>query len=142
MAKKNDRTILEKIVVAVAKSIWWLVSLPFRKIRKHKLSIDDQKYIILKHREIEKMAESDNMYELRHAVIEADKLVDYVLKKKGYGGETFADRLRNAEKDIDQKTYQNLWKAHKIRNQIAHEEIKVEPQILRYSILALTNYYV
>jgi len=140
MAKKNDRTILEKIVVAVAKSIWRLVSLPFRKNKKHKLSSDDQKQIILKHREIEKMAESDNMYELRHAVIEADKLVDFILKKKGYNGETFADRLRNAEKDINKNLYQNLWNAHKVRNQIAHDEIKIEISKIKNVIRILNNY--
>jgi hypothetical protein len=53
--------------------------------------------------------------------MEADKLVDYTLKLYGYAGETFADRLRSAEKYIDRNVYQAIWWGHKVRNQIAHE---------------------
>jgi len=62
------------------------------------------------------------------------------LKKKGYNGETFADRLRNAEKDINKNLYQNLWNAHKVRNQIAHDEIKIEISKIKNVIRILNNY--
>ena len=59
--------------------------------------------------------------EPRLAVIEADKLVDTVLKKAGVEGESFADRLRKVEKLIDRNTYNGMWEAHKARNELVHE---------------------
>jgi hypothetical protein len=56
---------------------------------------------------------------LRNAVSEADKLVDYVLRQSGVPGETMADRLRAGGRrfnDVD-----SIWRAHKLRNSLAHE---------------------
>lgn len=56
--------------------------------------------------------------EPRHALIEADKLLDFVLKRRGYSG-AMGDKLKKAGKifsDID-----NVWEAHKLRNRAAHE---------------------
>lgn len=56
---------------------------------------------------------------LKQAVSDADKLLDQVLKQRGFKGETMADRLRSAQHLFSNK--QNIWDAHKIRNAIAHE---------------------
>lgn len=53
------------------------------------------------------------------AIIEADKFLDDLLKRLGYGGESMGDRL----KKVDSKKIANLdqiWQAHKIRNDIVH----------------------
>ncbi|MCX6806709.1 MAG: hypothetical protein NT135_01130 [Candidatus Berkelbacteria bacterium] len=55
----------------------------------------------------------------RQAVLEADKLLDFVLRKMNYEGETIADRIRSS-KDC-YKDYQGLWDAHKVRNRLVHE---------------------
>lgn len=55
------------------------------------------------------------------AVLEADKLVDEVLKRAGLAGESMAERLRRCENLTDRMTYQEMWDAHKLRNQLAHE---------------------
>ncbi len=55
----------------------------------------------------------------RYAVIEADKLLDYVLKTRGYHGETMGDRLRDADTDFSYKD--DVWHAHKLRNKLVHE---------------------
>lgn len=86
------------------------------------------------------MLESDNIYELKHAVIEADKLVDFCLKAKGYAGETFADRLRSAEKYMDKNSYQAIWYGHKVRNQIAHEDGKIDRDSLVQATKMLMEY--
>ena len=139
--KPQQPTVLETIVVGIGRSLWWLVSLPFRKKgRRAGLNLEDQKYIIAKRQEIDNLLNSQNIIELKHAVMEADKLVDFVLRKKGYKGETFADRLRNAEKHIDHSTYQNLWDGHKIRNQIAHNDAKINPQTLTSATKKLLSY--
>jgi len=141
--KKNQGpTLLETIFVGIFKGLWFLISLPFRKRgKKSGLSSRDQAEINSKRQEIEKLVSGDNEYELKHAVMEADKLVDHVLKLKGYTGETFADRLRNAEKYIDHNTYQNIWAGHKTRNTLAHEhDANISKEELRGSVSKLLKY--
>ncbi|MFA5157958.1 MAG: hypothetical protein WC451_02090 [Patescibacteria group bacterium] len=135
MAKQKQQTVLEMIFLGIGRGIWWLIKLPFTGLkRKAKLSVADQQYLISKRNEILSLLSSENQLELRHAVMEADKLADWILKKKGYVGETFADRLRSAEKDIPKESYNNIWQGHKIRNQIAHENAEISHQTLRVAI--------
>ena len=56
---------------------------------------------------------------LKNSVLEADKLLDYVLKKQGYRGETMAERLKKAQSQLSDRN--GTWRAHKLRNTIAHE---------------------
>lgn len=121
---QNQQTFLEVLLIGIFQVLWWLVTLPFKgvsKSKKSRFSLEDRNYITSKRLEIETMSNSANEIELKHAVMEADKLVDYALKAQGYGGETFAERLQNAEKYIDARVYQEIWQGHKVRNQIAHE---------------------
>ncbi len=54
------------------------------------------------------------------AVIEADKLLDNALRKKGFKGETMAERMVSAKDAFSKR--QLVWESHKFRNQIAHDE--------------------
>jgi hypothetical protein len=56
---------------------------------------------------------------LRQAIGDADKLLDYVLKSLGMPGETLADRLRRVESRLSDRN--GVWRAHKLRNSLAHE---------------------
>ena len=58
--------------------------------------------------------------EWKFAVIEADKLMDQVLKSGGYPGETIGERLVNTDKSR-LATIDGLWEAHKLRNRIVHD---------------------
>lgn len=54
------------------------------------------------------------------AIIEADSIMDDIMKRIGYRGESFGERLKNIEpSDFD--SLQDIWEAHKVRNRIAHE---------------------
>jgi len=123
--KNQQPDILQIIIIGFFKAIWWLISLPFRKVKfgvsKKGLDTEERNYITAKRLEIEKNLSSNNELELKHAVLEADKLVDYTMKQKGYSGETFADRLRSAEDSIPRNIYNDVWEGHKVRNKIAHE---------------------
>lgn len=144
--KNQEPDILHSIIVGIFKLLWWLISLPFKGIKfgrgKTGLSLDEKAYIINKRTEIERMLSSQNQYELKHAVLEADKLVDYCLRAKGFGGETFADKLRSSQQFLSQDLYNQLWQGHKVRNQIAHEQnlqtsnqelVNAAKKLLRYS---------
>ena len=53
------------------------------------------------------------------AVIDADKLLDEALKKKGFSGKTMGERLVAAQRSL--KDNDSVWYAHKLRNRLVHE---------------------
>ena len=137
--QKNQRTALEIIFLGIFKGLWWLIKLPFGKNRKKQPNID-RVYVSSKKSEISMLLNSDNHIELKHAVLEADKLVDYMLQARGYKGETFADRLRSAQSFIDAGTYEMLWQGHKVRNQIAHDDTGFSNEELKSAARKLLKY--
>lgn len=69
---------------------------------------------------VEKHMESDNPAEWKLAVIEADSMLEAMVKKMGYGGTTLGEMLKNIEIS-DFTTLNDAWQAHKVRNFIAHQ---------------------
>lgn len=63
---------------------------------------------------------SDNPNDWKQAIIEADIILDDLLNKLGYKGESVGDKLKRVVKG-DMKTLDDAWEAHKVRNQIAHD---------------------
>lgn len=63
---------------------------------------------------------SDREAEWKFAIIEADKLVDDLLRTASYPGDTMGERLMNIEKG-QFLSLEGLWEAHKIRNKLAHD---------------------
>ena len=53
------------------------------------------------------------------AVIDADKLLDEALKRRGYKGKTMGERLVAAQRQLSNNDA--VWYAHKIRNRLVHE---------------------
>jgi len=72
--------------------------------------------------ELERRWQEAEELDSKYSVIEADKLVDTVLKRAGLQGESMADRLRSTEKLVPRRVYQEMWDAHKLRNQLIHED--------------------
>ena len=70
--------------------------------------------------EVKRHLDSTKEAEWKFAVIEADSLIDYVLKSSGYSGDTMGERLKNIDK-TQIVTLDGLWEAHKIRNRLAHD---------------------
>lgn len=62
---------------------------------------------------------SDNPNDWKLAIIEADIILDDVLKKAGYTGVSLGERLRSIS-PAQLQSLDDAWQAHKIRNQIAH----------------------
>lgn len=57
--------------------------------------------------------------DLQMAIIEADSLLDLILKRKGYPGENLKERL-SVIKQENLLNLDEVWQAHKMRNEIAH----------------------
>jgi hypothetical protein len=62
---------------------------------------------------------SANEADWRLAIIEADVMLEDLLRRASYHGETLGEMLRSVEKS-DMLTLESAWEAHKIRNAIAH----------------------
>jgi len=70
------------------------------------------------------------------AIIDADKLIDFALKKKGKEG-SLGEKLKNSKalfSDID-----GLWRAHKLRNKIAHDFVDPKDSEMKSAISAFKN---
>ncbi|MEA2715544.1 MAG: hypothetical protein QOG91_572 [Candidatus Parcubacteria bacterium] len=67
-----------------------------------------------------KHIESPNGSDWKQAIIEADIILDDLLTKMGYRGESVGEKLKRVEPG-DMKSLNDAWEAHKVRNQIAHE---------------------
>jgi hypothetical protein len=64
-------------------------------------------------------ANSENPAEWRVAIIEADIMLEDLLRASGYHGDGVGDLLKGVESG-DMLTLDAAWEAHKVRNRIAH----------------------
>lgn len=69
--------------------------------------------------EVQRHITSTREAEWKFAVIEADKIVDDILKNS-FPGETMGERLMNIGQS-QLETLSGLWEAHKIRNRLVHD---------------------
>lgn len=83
---------------------------------------------------IKKRLDSHYEADYKLAVIEADKLFDDLLKQAGFKGETAADRLKQVD-SYEISNIEDLWKAHKMRNDIVHTpDYKINHNEARWAI--------
>lgn len=75
--------------------------------------------------QIEKNMQSHNMSEWRVAILEADILLFDMLSQMGYEGTSIGEILKKVDK-ANFVTLDDAWKAHRIRNIIAHEGANYE----------------
>jgi len=61
----------------------------------------------------------DSSESWQFAVMSADKLLDAALHDRGVAGESLGDRLKNAKPYLS--NIDSVWRAHKLRNRIAHD---------------------
>ncbi len=62
---------------------------------------------------------SDNPSDWKLAIIEADIILDEILKEAGYAGISLGERLKSIS-PTQLQSLDDAWQAHKVRNQIAH----------------------
>jgi hypothetical protein len=74
-----------------------------------------------KWRLIDQMASTNDQAQKKQAIIQADMLVDDILKQAGVSGKTMGERLKSIVTVIPRDLYHQLWQAHKKRNELVHE---------------------
>ena len=84
------------------------------------LQITNPKWI-----QIENLMQSHNVSEWKVAILEADILLYDMLTQMGYEGDSIGEILKNVDK-ANFVTIDDAWKAHRIRNIIAHEGANYE----------------
>ena len=90
-----------------------------RRLFAPKLQGMDRGAIKARWDEIERMAAAGGEMNLKMAVMEADKLLDHALKAMAIPGMTLGERLKFAAYKFPK--IRNVWNAHRLRNQLAHE---------------------
>jgi len=88
----------------------------FFKSREYDL---DKKGIKSRWQEIEDMLGRPGEMNYKLAVMEADKLLDYVLKSMSMAGKDMGERIRFAS--FKYSRLRKVWWAHVLRNQLVHE---------------------
>lgn len=135
-----------KIVIGIFRALWWIISLPFRLLFGGKKSSKyppekinrDPDFTHNKWQEINELMRLGNPSNYSRAVLEADKLLDHALKAQMVPGLTMGDRLKAARNKFSSEGYDAAWRAHKVRNELAHN---AEFQIMDYSARdTLKNY--
>jgi len=76
-------------------------------------------HVIDRFSELQAHTESTNPNDWKLAIIEADILLDDLLKQRGYAGISLGDRLKGISPSV-LHSLDDAWQAHKVRNQIAH----------------------
>lgn len=120
---RKKRGILESIL----KVIWFIITLPFKMIfGKKNLSTSlgagglDKNFIHSKWQEIEGLMKLGQPSNYSRAVLEADKLLDHVLRGYRAPGMTMGDRLKASRNRFSSEGYESAWRGHKVRNELVH----------------------
>lgn len=118
-------------------SVFAITIITYTVVRAYELRIDEKERIdknildaLLKKKQKERSAnprwhyvlnliESLNSSDWRVAIIEADTLLEEFLRNKDFIGENAGDLLKNAQ-GSGYQYIDDAWKAHSVRNQIAH----------------------
>lgn len=69
---------------------------------------------------VEEYIASSHPSDWKIAILEADNILDDIVKRMGYPGETLGERMKHIEAS-DFPMLEEAWEVHKIRNQIAHK---------------------
>jgi len=119
--RKKDTTTEQAVVEAVLGGIWGLIKLPFSrgKQKAHGLSQAVALELSQHWGGIEHFLNNPATYSL--AVTEGDKILDATLQASAVEGKNMSERLQKAQPRFESALYQEIWDAHKLRNQIAHE---------------------
>ncbi len=127
------------VIAIVAVALLVLVAMVLSGKRRHAFDVEEYQTRWLK---IENGLEENDPRSYNLSVLEADKLLDKALNEMGIPGQSMGDKLKklgNKMPDLNK-----VWFAHKIRNQIVHQDdyqvsYEVARQALRTFRQALKN---
>ncbi len=105
------------IIAVLIVAVMILVAMVFTKKRQYRFNVEVYQTKFLK---IENGLNKNNAATFMKTVIDGDKLLDKAMMEMGVPGKTMGDRLKHSK---DKFTDINaVWRAHKLRNALAHED--------------------
>jgi hypothetical protein len=121
-------------VLAYLVSLGFLALLVYSTMRMHQIKDEDAlrfvtvgdsahaEQVTEHHRwnHVRELIESPQESDWRQAIIEADIILDDMLGRLGYAGQTIGEKLRAVDPSKFH-TLQEAWDAHKVRNDVAHQ---------------------
>lgn len=121
------------IIAILIIAVMIFIAMLFTKKRQYRFNIEVYQTKFLK---IENGLNKNNTATFMKTVIDGDKLLDKAMMEMGLPGKTMGDRLKRSK---DKFTDINaVWRAHKLRNALAHED---DLEITyRQALAALTIY--
>lgn len=72
-------------------------------------------------RHLDAMYSQNDQAVAKQLLIQADMLVDQILKQGSCPGQNMGERLKSLNGSVDRSTLNMLWNLHKKRNELAHE---------------------
>ena len=112
-----DGGVITFIIAVVIVAVLIFVAIGLTGKRSHRFNVEDYQVRFLK---VENKLNKDNSATFALVIIDGDKLLDKALIEMGIPGKTMGERLKKAgDKFTDVNA---VWRAHKLRNVIAHED--------------------
>mgnify|MGYP001590679453 CR=1 FL=1 len=85
------------------------------------LTVSERNYVREKWAEIETLMRVGRPSAFKTAILDADKLLDYVLKSLHYRGQTMGERMKSISRErFERDFFDAMWQAHKLRNEMVH----------------------
>lgn len=114
-----DFTVLDIMLVSGAVVFILAVIIARLVFNRSQDSEVDKKFIRERWRKIEQLCSYGQEMNYKLAIIEADKLLEYVLGELHFGGGSLSDRLKLAAYKFPE--LRNVRWAHRVRNKVVHE---------------------
>jgi hypothetical protein len=123
----NQTAIIGLVVLAIV----LIGSVPLvRKLRPRKLKT--VRYQV-RWQDIQKLCGDKQTWPL--AVINADKMLDDVLKRLRFKGSNMGERLVSAQRKLSDND--SVWFGHKLRNKLVHEEVKLRERDVKQALVGI-----
>lgn len=112
-----DGGVITFIIALIIVGILVIVAMILTGKRAHKFDKEEYQTRFLR---IENKLNKDNPATWPLVIINGDKLLDRALNEMGVAGKTMGDRMKRIGDRFSDKNA--VWRAHKLRNEIAHED--------------------
>ena len=112
-----DGGVVTFIIAIIIVGVLVIVAMMLTRKRAHKFNVEEYQTRFLS---IENKLNKDNTATYSISVINGDKLLDKALMEMGVPGKTMGERLKRCNDKIE--NINAVWRAHKLRNAIAHED--------------------
>lgn len=111
-----DGGVVTFVIAIIIVAVFIFIAIGLTGKRGHKFNIEEYQTRFLT---IENKLDKDNPATFPLTIINSDKLLDKAMIEMGIPGKTMGDRLKKAGSRFTQ--LDTVWRAHKLRNMIAHE---------------------